>query len=225
MPGQPKTDQGALVHETAADYLRIQRARLVAGRALESADVDAVRRVGVVNRDFARRFFGGASPIGRTVRLDYLARPPLELTDNGFEIVGVIDDLRNQGPARDPAPEIYVPFGINGAFAYLIVETRMPPQRLERTVRAEVYALDPQQPVTDVRALDAVIDEEVFARPVSACCCSASSPESACCSPSSASTASWPTPSRSSGPNSACAWRSAPRAPTCCGWCWDGACA
>ena len=77
LPGQPKTDQGALVHETAADYLRIQRARLVAGRALESADVDAVRRVGVVNRDFARRFFGGASPIGRTVRLDYLARPPL----------------------------------------------------------------------------------------------------------------------------------------------------
>ena len=165
LPGQPKIDQGALVHETAADYLRIQRARLVAGRALESADVDAVRRVGVVNRDFARRFFGGASPIGRTVRLDYLARPPLELTDTGFEVVGVIDDLRNQGPARDPAPEIYVPFGINGAYAYLIVETRVPPQRLERTVRAEVYALDPQQPVTDVRALDAVIDEEVFARP------------------------------------------------------------
>ena len=164
-PGSRRSDHGALVHETAADYLRIQRARLVAGRALESADVDAVRRVGVVNRDFARRFFGGASPIGRTVRLDYLARPPLELTDTGFEMVGVIDDLRNQGPARDPAPEIYVPFGINGAYAYLIVETRVPPQRLERTVRAEVYALDPQQPVTDVRALDAVIDEEVFARP------------------------------------------------------------
>ena len=41
----------------------------------------------------------------------------------------------------------------------------VPPQRLERTVRADVYALDSQQPVTDVRALDAVIDEEVFARP------------------------------------------------------------
>ena len=66
---------------------------------------------------------------------------------------------------RDPAAEIYVPFSVNGAFAFLIVETRLPPQRLERTVRAEVYALDPQQPVTDVRALDAVIDDEIFARP------------------------------------------------------------
>ena len=32
-----------------------------------------MRRVGVDTRDFARRFFGGASPIGRTVRLDPLA--------------------------------------------------------------------------------------------------------------------------------------------------------
>ena len=87
------------------------------------------------------------------------------MADNGFEIVGVIDDLRNQGPARDPAQEIYVPFGVNGAFAFLIVETRVPPQGLERTVRAEVYALDSQQPVTDVRTLDAVIDDEMFARP------------------------------------------------------------
>ncbi|MEO5821283.1 MAG: FtsX-like permease family protein [Vicinamibacteraceae bacterium] len=165
VPGQPATDQVSQVHETSADYLRIQRARLVAGRSLTSADVEAVRRVGVVNRDFARRFFGSASPIGRTVGLDYLGRPPLGLPNTSFEIVGVIDDLRNQGPQRQPAAEIYVPFGVNAGYAYLIVEAHVPPQRLERAVRAEVYALDSQQPVTEVRALDAVIDEEVFAQP------------------------------------------------------------
>jgi predicted permease len=165
VPGQPATEQGSLVHESGAAYLQIQRATLVAGRALTAEDVDAVRRVGVVNREFGRRFFGDASPIGRTVRLDYLARPPLEVTDNGFEIVGVVDDLRNVGAQRATMPEIYVPFGVNGAFAFLIVEGRVPPRSLERTVRAEVYALDPQQPVTEVQTLDAVIDEEVFARP------------------------------------------------------------
>jgi len=41
----------------------------------------------------------------------------------------------------------------------------VPPQRLERSVRAEVYALDSQQPVTEVLTLDAVIDQEVFAQP------------------------------------------------------------
>jgi len=163
--GQPPTEQASLVHESTADYLRIQRTRLVGGRPLEQADTDAVRRVAVVNRDFARRFFGTASPIGRRVGLDYLSRPPLSLADTGFEIVGVIDDVRNQGPQRAPAPEIYVPFGVNGGYVYLIVESAVPPQRLERSVRAAVYALDPQQPVTEVRALDAVIDEELFAQP------------------------------------------------------------
>jgi putative ABC transport system permease protein len=165
IPGQPPTEQASLVHESTADYLRIQRTRLIGGRALEAADTNAVRRVAVVNRDFARRFFGTASPIGRRVGLDYLSRPPLNLADTGFEIVGVIDDVRNQGPQRAAAPEIYVPFGVNGSYVYLIVESAVPPQRLERSVRADVYALDPQQPVTEVRALDAVIDEEVFAQP------------------------------------------------------------
>ena len=165
IPGQPKIDRGVLVHETTADYLGIQKAKLVAGRALDKADVDAVRRVGVINRDFALRFFGTASPIGRTVNLDYLARPPVMLADTGFEVVGVIDDLRNQGPQRDPAPEIYVPFAVNGAFAYLIVEAQVPPQRLERSIRAEVYGIDSQQPVTEVLTLDTVIDEAIFAEP------------------------------------------------------------
>jgi predicted permease len=165
LPGQPKTDQVSMVHESAAGYLELQRARLVAGRGIEPADVDAVRRVGVVNREFARRYFGTDSPIGRTVGLDYLARPPLNVADTGFEIVGVIDDLRNQGPTRTVAPEIFVPFAVNGSYAYLIVETALPPQRLERAVRAEVYAIDAQQPVTEVMTLDRVIDEAVFAGP------------------------------------------------------------
>ncbi len=165
LPGQPKADQFSMIRESAAGYLQLQRARLVAGRALDAADVDAVRRVAVINRDFARRYLGSGPAIGRVVRLDYLARPPLSLVDNGFEIVGVIDDLRNQGPRRDPAPEIYVPYTVNGNVSYLIVETAVPPQRLERAVRAEVYAIDPQQPVTEVRALDAVIDDEILAAP------------------------------------------------------------
>jgi predicted permease len=165
LPGQPKADQFSMVRESAAGYLQIQRATLVAGRALDAADVDAVRRVAVVNRDFARRYLGGGPAIGRVVQLDYLARPPLNVADNGFEVVGVIDDLRNQGPRRDPAPEIYVPYTVNGNASYVIVETAVPPQRLERAVRAEVYAIDPQQPVTEVRALNAVIDDEILAGP------------------------------------------------------------
>jgi putative ABC transport system permease protein len=54
---------------------------------------------------------------------------------------------------------------VNSNFANLIVEGNVPPMQLERSVRAQVYALDAEQPVTDVRTLDALIDEVVFARP------------------------------------------------------------
>jgi putative ABC transport system permease protein len=165
IPGRPPTDQGSLVHETTASYLAVLRARLVAGRMLEKADVIATRHVGVVNRAFAQRFFGNDSPLGQSVRLDYLAMPPVRATDNAFEIVGIVDDIRNMGVRRDTWPEIYVPFGVNGNFANLIVEGNVPPLQLERSVRAQVYGLDAEQPVTDVRTLDALIDEVVFARP------------------------------------------------------------
>jgi putative ABC transport system permease protein len=165
IPGRPPTDQGSLVHETTASYLAMQRARLVAGRMLEKADVTATRHVGVVNRAFAQRFFGNDSPLGQSVRLDYLAMPPVRATGNAFEIVGIVDDIRNMGVRRDTWPEIYVPFGVNSNFANLIVEGNVPPMQLERSVRAQVYALDAEQPVTDVRTLDALIDEVVFARP------------------------------------------------------------
>ncbi|HEY8549084.1 MAG TPA: ABC transporter permease [Vicinamibacterales bacterium] len=165
IPGRPPLELHSLVHETSEHYLDLQRARLIAGRALERADIDAVRRVAVVNRAFVERFLGGASPLGQTVRLDYLSRPPLNAADDSFEIVGVIDDLRNRGVPRETWPEIYVPFGVNSNVSYFVVEGLVPPQRLERAVRGEVYALDPEQPVTDVATLAAVIDETMFARP------------------------------------------------------------
>jgi predicted permease len=165
VPGEPQIEQGSLVHETTASYLAMQRRRLVAGRVLEAADITAVRRVGVVNQAFGRRFFGNQSPIGRTVGLDYLARPPILAASTEFEVVGVVEDVRNQGLRNEALPEIFVPFGVNGNFLNLIVEGHVPPARLERSVRAQVYALDPEQPVSDVATLDAVIDEWIYARP------------------------------------------------------------
>ena len=143
-----------LVHETSASYLDVLGARLVAGRQLEAQDVDAGRRVATVNQAFVRRYFGDANPVGRIVRLDYLTRPPISQSENAFEVIGVVQDLRNQGVRRDVSPEVHVPFTVNPRSLNLIVVGAVPPLQLERSVRSQVYALDPQQPVTDVRTFD-----------------------------------------------------------------------
>jgi putative ABC transport system permease protein len=164
VPGRPKDDRFALVHETTERYFDIQRLTLRAGRRLDHADVTTTRRVGVVNRAFADRYFGSASPVGQTVRLDYLARPPIADPNPSVEVIGVVDDVRNIG-VRPLVPEIYVPVGMAASRTFLVVESHVPPATLERAIRAQVTALDPEQPVTDVQTLAAVIDEAIYARP------------------------------------------------------------
>ncbi|HEX7034234.1 MAG TPA: ABC transporter permease [Pseudomonadales bacterium] len=161
LPGQPPAGQrGALVHETTAEYARLAAVRLVAGRYLESADVTASRRVAVVNERFVRDYFGDEPPIGRRVRLMYLAVPPLSLPDPDVQIVGVVADRMNAGIRAEGAmPEIHVPFTLAAARSMLLVRTELPPGQIQEQVRRQVYAVNPDQPVTDVRTLAGALDE------------------------------------------------------------------
>lgn len=163
-PGNAE-QRNVLVHETSADYLRIVGARVVAGRGLEASDVSINRHVATVNQAFARRYFGDANPIGRTVRLLYLSAPPLALPNDAFEIIGVVSDVRNQGVRRDIWPEVHVPYGINAQRLGLLVTAAVPPLQLERSIRSQVYAIDPEQPVTNVASFDRTMEESTFARP------------------------------------------------------------
>jgi predicted permease len=162
--GQPTSEQASLVHETTDRYFDIQRLSLRAGRRLERADITATRHVGVVNRAFADKYFGTTPPVGQIVRLEYLAGPPLRNPNPSVEIVGVVENVRNIG-TRPLMPEIFVPVGLNGNRSYIVVASHVPPASLERAIRAEVTALDAEQPVTDVKTLDGVIDDEIYARP------------------------------------------------------------
>jgi hypothetical protein len=162
--GKPPEDQGVFVHETTDRYFDIQRLVLRSGRRLDRSDVTATRRVGVINRAFAEHYFPSESAIGQSVRLEYLGRPPILDPNPSVEIIGVVENVANAG-VRPILPEIYVPVGLNGGFSFVLLETRVPPASLERAVRAQIAALDPEQPVTDVLPLTTVIDESIYARP------------------------------------------------------------
>jgi putative ABC transport system permease protein len=59
--------------------------------------------VAVVNQAFARRYFPREDPIGRRILL-------LPWVSNQYrEIVGIVGDVRQDNPAEEPPPQIYVP--------------------------------------------------------------------------------------------------------------------
>ncbi len=137
------------------DYFRTMGIPIVRGRGFEATDRPGATPVAVVSEEFARRFYKGASPLGRRIRVFSREAP--------MEIVGVAKDLREHTLiARRPAV-MYVPVaqasdaGVGTSHAYFqvtwVVRTANASPGLSRQVRDELRALDPRQPVTAVRSI------------------------------------------------------------------------
>ncbi len=165
VPGAPPSDEPVEVHHVNAGYTTAVGIRLASGRALTDADVEAAAAVALVNDRFARTRLEGRSPIGQFVRLPRLNQAPFGSKHAAFQIVGVVHDSLNQGIANPPMPEVYIPFTIVGISNLLVVRTANDPSTVTRAVVGQIYAIDPGQPVTDVKPMDAILREEQFATP------------------------------------------------------------
>jgi len=132
-------------------FLETMGIGLVAGRFLEPAD-NAVAGGVIVNQSFARRYFGAANPVGRRLYFGKEARA----------IVGVITDIKDLGLARKTLPAMYLPFDRQPTqFVDLAIRTRNDPRFLVRTVRRELRAIDPNQPLGKVTTMEDVLHNAV----------------------------------------------------------------
>ena len=90
----------------------------------------------IVNETFARRFFGGADPIGRKVRME----------GNLITVVGLVKDSKYHTPLEGPLPFFYIPFrqwfypGLNFS---VFIKTMGDPMRMTPVLRREALALNP----------------------------------------------------------------------------------
>jgi putative ABC transport system permease protein len=91
MTGQPDFRQ------VSRDYLPAMGMRLIAGRGFGENDGSTQPRVAIVNRALLP-YFGGESPIGKTITL----------AGNPAEIIGIIDDTHEQALNIEPRPQVYI---------------------------------------------------------------------------------------------------------------------
>ncbi len=160
-----KDSRTVVLDQTNAGYAKAVGLKLVAGRFLSEDDVQSQIHIAVVNQAFVRRYFGGTDPVGKMVRLPRLQQAPANLSNNSFQIVGVIKDTVNQISTQQRAPEMYIPFTLAPLADRIYVAAAVRPDSLDRAVRQQVYAADRTQPVTDVRTLEAMLNEYVYSRP------------------------------------------------------------
>lgn len=107
--------------------------------------------VAVVNESFARRFWPDENPVGKHVGVGRWTQPA--------EVVGVAADVKNKGLAQETQTQVYIPFPqLPWGNMNLLVRTAVPPLSLTSQVRAQIAALDPDQPVTGIQTIDDLMD-------------------------------------------------------------------
>jgi putative ABC transport system permease protein len=131
---------------------------LKAGRLFDDRDRENAPMVAVVNETMAREFWPGENPIGHRIKL------------GGFDskrpwatIVGITADIHQRGIGISARPEMYYSYAQQDVFQpeFLAVKTSGDPAQLASTIRDQVWAVDKDQPVSDVMTMQAIVDEEL----------------------------------------------------------------
>ncbi len=134
------------------DYFLTLGMPLRRGRGFMTQDRPDTPLVTVVNETLAATYFPGVDPIGKRIKI---GTPDDD--DPSFEIVGVVSDTRNRGLGTETEPEFFVSLrqanGVNNQ-VFLIVRAAVDPRSILDDVRAQVVAIDPDQPVYAVQTLD-----------------------------------------------------------------------
>jgi predicted permease len=130
---------------------------LIRGRLLTPADRTDQVPVGVVNQSFERLYLNGAGALGKRFRRG--DKQPW------ITIVGVVNDVRRSGKTAQMRPQIYLPAAHTELYpvrlADFAVRSAGDPRLLIKSIQEAVWAIDKDQPVTNIRTMQEIIDRSV----------------------------------------------------------------
>jgi len=121
----------------------------VEGRAIGEDDVEAGRKVVVVNETMARRYWPGKSAVGELLYTEGFEADP-------HQVVGVARDHKVRSVGEDPRPYLHFPARPSRAIS-LAVRSTLPPDKAIPMLRAAILALEPAVVFTDAEPATAVV--------------------------------------------------------------------
>jgi putative ABC transport system permease protein len=168
-PGVPVQERTVLLSEISAEYFPTLRIPLLRGRLWTDSETRQAAHVAVINRSMAERYWPDRDPTRSWIHLnDLKATTTWALAsarnDGWVQIVGVAADTPNDGLENPAVPAIYIPYTlVTGDSFRLIARSSENLDTLVRTVADEIHAIDPDQPVTQPRTAEEVLDAELWA--------------------------------------------------------------
>ena len=155
----PRDQPTVQVRRVTPGYLDAMRIPLVRGRDVADADVEVM----LVSRMAAKLLWGDDDPIGRRVTL------PLVSKTQYRQVVGIVGDVKQGEVAEDAAPTVYTyTRERNDRGATFVLRTTVPPETLGQAAAGVIRGMDPEQPVDEIRTMEAVRDEQLTSQRFSA---------------------------------------------------------
>jgi predicted permease len=137
--------------EVSADFFRTLGTPLLRGRLFSIEDRPEAQRVAIINDAMARRSWPGRDPVGRRFRLG-----PRDSKGPWYTVVGVVGDMRRQGPEREALPQIFESLAQNPPqTGDLLIRTASDdPLTMADALRAAVRRVEKNAPIYGVAPLE-----------------------------------------------------------------------
>jgi putative ABC transport system permease protein len=134
------------------NYFAALHIPLLRGRNFTEQEVRQSDKVTIVSQQLVDTVFPNEDPLGK--------RLVTSIGNQTFQIIGVVGDIRHRSLEDRPFDAMYFPTRDTGRMN-LVIRTQGDPLSIVGTVRKEVQALDPDQPIAAVKKMSDWVNESV----------------------------------------------------------------
>jgi predicted permease len=152
LEGDPSQREPATVQvrQITPGYLRAMGIPVLRGRDIVDGDGEVL----LVSQDTAKLYWGEDDPIERRAALPF-SKTVLR------QVVGIVGDVKQRSLTEGPTPTAYYYTREPSGRVTFVVRTSVPSATLAQPVVAAIRAIDPEQPVVDIRTMVQVLDDEL----------------------------------------------------------------
>jgi putative ABC transport system permease protein len=126
------------------NYFRALRIPFLRGRNFTPQEVREQANVLIISESLASRTFPNEEPLGKRLVMSF--------DNQKFEIIGIVGDVRHHSLELPPLPIMYMPGWRAGE--NVVVRTQGESSAIAASVRREMAAIDPNQPIATVRTMN-----------------------------------------------------------------------
>ena len=138
--------------------------KLLKGRFIAPSDREGAPKVVVVDDEMVKRYWANSDPIGKRITFDETTDPAAEW----ITVIGVVEHTAHEGLDAERRVQLYRPLLqqpiMQMTFA---LRSQGDPTQLVSSVRQAVLNIDPDQPIAQVRTMEAMMDEAMGQRKLS----------------------------------------------------------